>query len=130
LDWQLSSLTQAYNSFLSPLCTLEHLYICDYQKSQPRFQDDIPENTEWLEFLHQFTSIKDLKLSKKFVPLVLPALGDLTGERAAEVLPALQNIFVEKLPSTGQVKEAICKYVASRQLFGRPVAVRLRKFEW
>ena len=130
LDWQLSSLTQIYNPFLSPLRTLEHLCIWDDQELQPQFQDDIPENDEWLEFLQQFTSIKDLELSKKFVPLVLPALGDLTGERATEVLPALQNIFVEELPSSGPVQEVIDKFVASRQLSDCPVSVRQREINW
>ena len=130
LDWQLSSLTQVCNSFQSLLRTLEHLCIYGDQQLSPQLQDDILENTQWLEFLHQFTSIKDLELSKNIVPFVLPALGDLIGERATEVLPAIQNIFVVKLPSSGPVQEAIDQFVASRQLSGCPVNVRQRKIEW
>jgi len=129
LDWQLSSLMEVYSSFLSPVCTLELLRICDNQHLSPQ-QDDIPENTEWLDFLHQFTSIKDLELSRNFVPLVLPALGGLIGERATEVLPALQNIFVEELPSSGPVQEAIGQFVASRPLSGCPVTIRQREVIW
>ena len=130
LDWQPSSLTQVCNSFQPPLRTLELLRIYSGQRLSPQLQDDIPENTEWLEFLYQFTSTKDLELSKNIVPLVLPALGDLTGERATEVLPALQNIVVEELPSSGPVREAIDQFVASRQLSGCPVNVCQREIEW
>jgi len=126
LDWQLSSLMQVHNPFLSPLRPLEDL--CIYLEKYFS-QDDIPENTQWLEFLHQFTSIKDLELSRNLVPLVFPALGDLTGEEATEVLPALQNIFVAELPSSGPVQEAIVQFVASRQLSGFPVTVRQREIE-
>ena len=129
LDWQLPSLTQIFHWFPPPLHALEHLRICDAQQPSPQFQDDIPENTQWLEFLHQFTSIRDLELTKKFIPLVFPSLGDLTGERVAEVLPALQNIIVEEFPSLGPVQEAVDKFVASRRLFGCPVAVRQRETE-
>jgi hypothetical protein len=130
LDWQLPSLTQVCSSFQSPLRTLQLLRISSDQQLSPQLQDDIPENAEWLEFLHQFTSIKDLELSKNIVPLVLPALGDLTGERATGVLPTLQNIIVEELPSSGLVREAIDQFVASRQLSGCPVNVYQRGIKW
>jgi len=128
LDWQLSSLMQVYNSVLYPLLgPLERLRICD---NSSQFQDDIPDNVEWREFLHLFPTIVDLELSRKFGPLVLPALGDLTGKRATEVLYVLQNIFVEELPSSGPVREAIDQFVASRQSYTWPVTVCQRVLPW
>ena len=106
---------------------MELLHIYSDQQLSPQFRDDVPENAEWLEILNKFASIKDLELSKNIVPLLLPALGDLTGERATEVLPALQNIVAEGLPTSGPVREAIDQFVASRQLSGCPVNVYQRK---
>ena len=61
------------------------------------------------------------------VRLVAPALQELAGERAteAEVLPALQNLFLTTYDwqPPGPVKEAIEQFIATRQLYGRPVAV-------
>ena len=46
--------------------------------------------------------------------------------RTTEVLLALQNIFLEGLESPGSVQEGIAKFVAARQVAGRPIAV----FSW
>jgi hypothetical protein len=40
-----------------------------------------------------------------------------------EVLPALQNIFLEGLQPSGPVQEDLGKFVAARQLSGHPIAV-------
>jgi hypothetical protein len=122
MDWQISSLTQVYNSSLSPLPTLEYLGISEARYSQPQWQDDL-ESSQWLELLHPFTSVRNLELSKNLVRLIAPALGELDGERVAEVLPALQNIFVQGPPLVGHVQEAIEQFIAARQLSGRPITV-------
>jgi len=60
--------------------------------------------------------------SEDLVRLVAPALQELTGERATEVLPAVQN-FVLYTHSGRPVKEAIEEFIAARQLCGHPVTV-------
>jgi len=57
--------------------------------------------------------------------LVAPALQELAGERATEVLPALQNLFLRTLgrQPSGPVKEAIGQFIATRQPYGHPVTV-------
>ena len=40
-----------------------------------------------------------------------------------EVLPTLQNIFLEEPQPSGRVQEAIGKFVATRQFTSHPVAV-------
>ena len=45
------------------------------------------------------------------------------GERAIEVLPALQSLFLEELHPSGPVEEAIGKFVAARQLAGHLIIV-------
>jgi hypothetical protein len=121
-DWQISSLEQVCTSCLPPLSTTEDLYIYEQPFSQPTWQDNI-ENRQWLELLHPFSTVKDLYLSKEFAPRIVPALQELVGNRTAEVLPTLQNIFLEELQPSGPVQEGIEKFVAARQLSGSPITV-------
>jgi hypothetical protein len=122
LDWQLSALAQILNSFLSSLLTLESLQIAIYRDD---WQGEI-EVIQWRELLHLFTAVKKVTLkSKDLVQLVAPALQEISGERATEVLPALQNLFLdtEGWRPSGPVKEAIEKFIATRQFCGHPVTV-------
>jgi len=121
LDWQLSSLAQLGSSFLPPF-SLEHFGIYEDQYSQPLWQDDI-ESPQWLEILHPYTAVKDLELSRQLVRHVIPALGQLTGERLTEVLPALQTLSLPGPQPSGRVNKAIRKFTAARQLSGSPVAI-------
>jgi hypothetical protein len=123
-DWQLSSLAQVCSSFFPPalVSSLERLYACEGQHSQLRWQDDV-ENSQWLELLQPFTAVKELYLSRGFAPCIAPVLQELVGERAGEVLPALQSLFLEELHPSGPVQEAIEKFVAVRQLSSHPISV-------
>jgi hypothetical protein len=124
-DWQLSSLAQVCSSsFPQALIPMvERLYI-RRESLQLDWQDDI-ENSQWLEFFYPFTGVKDLYISSEFAPRIAPALQELVGERALEVLPALQNIFLEEPPSnsSGPVQGIIGKFVAARQLASQPIVV-------
>ena len=125
LDWQLSAVAQVLNSLSSSLPTLETLEI---SVDSGDWQGDI-EVTQWLELLHPFTSVKEMTLEgEDSVRLVAPALQELARERAAEVLPTLQTLF---LPTYGWrslvlLKEAIEQFIATRQLYGHPVAIDYR----
>ena len=123
-DWQLSSISQLYNSALSPL-SLEHLEIHNFRKD---WEDDM-ENVQWLELLHLFTSVKDLILSGKTFRLVAPALNELNGESITEVLPALQNIVLQGPQASEPDNKVIGKFIATRQLLGSPVTVQRRDGE-
>ena len=93
-----------------------------------RWQDDIEDN-QWLDVLHPFTAVKYLYLSREFASRMAPALEKLAGE----VLPSLQNLFLEGLYPSGPVQGAIGKFVAARQLAGHPIAVShwdKKKDEW
>ena len=123
LDWQVSSLEQLCSSHFPPLSTLEDLYI--YERlygEQPDWQDNI-ENTLWLELLHRFTTVKNLYLSKEFAQRIVAALQELVGGRTTEVLPTLQNIFLEEVEPGGHVQEDIGRIVAARQLSGHTITV-------
>ena len=120
-DWQLSSLAQVCGSIF--VSAIEHLYIQEDISSSP-WQDDDIEIVQWLELLHRFTAVKDLRISRKFIPRIAPTLKELVGGRVREVLPALKTLFlVETLSLTLGVQEAIDKFVAARELDGYPIAI-------
>jgi hypothetical protein len=120
-DWQLSSLSQLYNSALYPLPTLEHLEV--YNR---KYWEDDMENVQWLELLRLFPSLKDLVLSNKSLGLVAPALNELDGESVTEVLPALQNVITQGPQPSERDHKAIGKFIATRQLLGSPITVQHR----
>jgi hypothetical protein len=117
-DWQLSSLSQLYDSALSPLPTLERLQI---HNSRKYWEDDM-ENVQWLEFLQLFPSMEELVLSAKSFQLVAPALNELD----ITVLPAIQTIVIQGPQSSEPNAKAIGKFIATRQLLGRPVTIQRR----
>jgi hypothetical protein len=93
-----------------------------FGKSVPR---PIIEKVQWLELLHLFRAVKNLYLSEEFALRIVPALQELVGSRATEVLPTLQNIFLEKLEPSGPVQEGIRQFAATRQVTSDPIAVSL-----
>ena len=124
-DWQLSSIEQVCNWSLPPLFTVEALYIV-HRYSELVWKNEVIENTLWLQVLLPFTGVKDLYLSKEFAPGIATALRELVGGRITEVLPGLQNIFVEglELPTISSIfQENIEQFVAARQLSEHPIAV-------
>jgi F-box-like len=123
LDWQVSSLEQVCASHLPSLSTLEDLYIYEHLYTGKSYWQDNIENTLWLELLHRFTTVKNLYLSKEFGPRIVAALQESIGDRTTEVLPNLQNIFLEGLEPAGHVREDIGRFVAARQLSGHTITV-------
>ena len=123
-DWQISSLEQVCNSSFPPLPALEELYIYEGPFSMPEWKDNI-ENALWLELLQPFSAVKILYISRNFALRIAPALQEVVGTTAAEVLPALQIIFLEGLGESGPDQEGIVEFVTSRQLSGHPIAVSL-----
>ena len=119
LDWQISSLAQVCTSCLPFLSKLKDLYIHEHAHSKPdrkRGKDNI-DNGVWLELLHPFIATKNLHISTIIGRRIGPAL--LKG-RAAEVLPTLENIFLE---SSGRVQKGIGKFVAARRPSSHPVII-------
>lgn len=123
LDWQLSSMAQVCTSSLPPFSTLECLDIQVREGfSSPNWYQDL-EDIQWLELLRPFTALKDLYLVGNLATLVAPALQELAGEGGTEVLPVLQNIFIEELGSSTLTQEAIAQFVTARELSDHPIAV-------
>ena len=101
LDWQLSSLEQVCTSCLLFLPTLGGLYINEYTSSEPDWKDNIG-NGPWRELLRPFTAMKNLHLSEKIALRIGPALQEHVEGGTTELLPALENIFLEGLESSGR----------------------------
>ncbi|KAH9992959.1 hypothetical protein BJV77DRAFT_1001016, partial [Russula vinacea] len=111
---------QVCTSCLPPLPTLDlHIY------GNPHFQhwQGNIDNALWLRLLHPFTSVENLYLSEEIARRIVPALQELVGVNAMEVLPALQNIFLEDGQRSGPVQEGIQRVVAVRQATNYPIAV-------
>ena len=120
-DWQVSNLEQVCTSCLLCCSKLEDLYIrIRYQ--EPDWKDNI-ENGLWLELLRPFTAVKNLYITEEFATRIGPALQELVEDRTTEVLPALQNIYLEGFESSGTVEEGIRQLVAARQVTSRPITV-------
>ena len=122
LDWQVSSLEQVFTSCLPHLSTLEGLSIDASEGWRPDWNDNV-ESTLWLELLLPFTTVKNLYISEKFARRIVPALQELVEGRRIEVLPALENIFLEGPESSVPVEKGIEPFVAMREVTGHPIAV-------
>jgi hypothetical protein len=121
-DWQLSSLAQICTSFLPLLSMTESLFIYEPVDWPLDWRDGI-ENTEWLELLFPFTAVKNLYLSKKFASHIAPALQEIAGGGTTEVLPTLQNLFLEGFQPSESVQEGIERFISARQVTDHPVAI-------
>jgi hypothetical protein len=120
-DRQLLSVAQVCNSPLHPLTSAEDLYIV--HSSQNRRSVCATENALWVQLLLPFTAVKNLYLSKKFTPGIAAALQESVGGRITEVLPGLQNIFVDRLDPSGPFQKNIGQFVAERQLSDHPIVI-------
>ena len=121
LDWQVSSMEQVCTSCLPLLPTLD-LYIDGNPHYRQHWQGNV-ENALWLRLLHPFTSVKNLYLSEEIARRIVPALQELVGVRATEVLPTLENIILEEPQPSGPVQEGIQEVATVRQATNHPIAV-------
>jgi len=122
-DWQVSSIEQVCTS-LPPLSWVEDLYIEALYYIQV-WKDDAIENALWLGVLRPFITVKNLYLSEDIAPGIAAALQELVAGRITEVLPSLQNIFMEGPEPSGSFQENIGQFVVSRQLAGHPITISI-----
>jgi hypothetical protein len=121
LDLQLSFVAQAcIRSFPQALIiTVERLYIWYWPDDRP----DNVENSKWLELFRPFTAVKGLYLSRELVPCIAATLQGLAGEGVTEVLPALQEFFVEGIHPSGSDQKTFEPFIAARQFSGHTIAI-------
>jgi hypothetical protein len=51
-------------------------------------------NMQWLELFQSFAAVKNLCIDEELAPRVVRAFQELACERATEVLPAIEIIYV------------------------------------
>ena len=118
---RLSYLAQFFASCLPTLSPFKDLHII--APYDPSWEDVIDNpDPQWLDLLCLFNSVEDLHLSYRAAFRVSKILRGLPAERAAEVLPALKNIFIATLSMRPDdpVVEAISEFADAR---GHPVSV-------
>jgi hypothetical protein len=71
---------------------------------------------QWLDLLQPFTAVRSLSVQAGLSQRVALALKNVTGVGAAEVMPALELLYLENQPVT-----SVGKFIAARQKVGRPV---------
>ena len=115
IDWQVSHMAQVLSQLSPTLSIVNHLKL--YAKSEDLPLDGM-DDVEWPHLLRQFSAVKTLHVSQELAGHVALALENVTGGIFAEALPSLDLIYLE-----GQSASCIEKFVAIRQLSGRPVTV-------
>jgi len=119
-DRKVSLMTEVFSQQLGLLSHVEQLEIC-----VPSWEDnDLVINSSLLELFRLFIAVQSLYVSEKLVATVAAALKELTVERVMEVFPALCNLYLEGLRSSGSVQELINPFVASRRLSGHPIIIQ------
>jgi hypothetical protein len=83
------------------------------------------DDTQWLELFRPFTAVRTLRISLELQPLILPALQELTGDRATEMLPALDGLYLAGYQPSRFDQQAIKPFIVARQNSDHPVAVHL-----
>jgi hypothetical protein len=106
-----------------PLPTVDNLRLEVFTEDlHPDWKVDV-ENDQWLELLRPFAAVKSLYLCEESAPDIAAALQELIEGRISEVLPSLQNIFVEGLEPLGPLQENIGQFATARQLSGHPIVI-------
>ena len=121
-DLRLSYLAQFCESCLPTLFPFECLHIHVPLHHMWRYVVE-GQDTQWLELLRPFNTVKHLHLSKQVAPCIAQALRGLSARRVMDLLPALEIIFISGLEGFGPVKEAISEYSDARQCSGHTVSI-------
>ena len=131
LEWQVTSVEQVCTWCLPFLSTVEDLNVHEHSLLRllgevtvelVSWKDDV-QITPWPELLRPFITVKNLYLSKGVAPHIASALQELVGDGMTEVLPTLQNIFLEGFQPSRPAPKGIQHFVAARQATTHPVAV-------
>ena len=116
IDWQVSHIAQVLSHLSAKLSNVVHLKLkVEYGDIS---QSDGADDVEWLRLLQQFSALQTLHVSQGLARHVALALEGIEGEMVDDVLPSLNLIR-----AVGQPASSIKKFIAARQLSGRPITV-------
>jgi hypothetical protein len=116
-DWQVSHMAHVLSQFSAILSNVVLLQLRAEVEEGRELEGT--DGVEWLHLLHQFSTVRTLRVSGELAGHVALALEELTtAEMVAELLPFLDSICL-----AGQRASSIKNFVAFRQLCGRPITV-------
>ena len=117
IDWQVSHLAQVLSKFSATLSNVIYLDLSvDPHNLRLKGTDDV----EWLHLLHQFPTVQTLRVHRRqLAERIALALEDITEEMVSGVLRSLDSISL-----AGQPASSVKKFIALRQISGRPVTVK------
>ena len=125
-SFKLSVQDEGINQVLSQICgmltNVDRLFI---SSGVTEYYSEIGDDILWLQLLRPFTAVKALSVQGELSRHVAIAFKNLTGERAAEVLPALELLFLQNWPMA-----YVDEFVTVRQDVGRPVTVINKRSEF
>lgn len=122
---QLSWLAQICTQCLALLSCVHKLMLNPVYFAPPPPQD-WQDLMPWLGFLRPFNSVRILHVHELEV-LIARLLGELTGERATQVLPMLHTLVLESDQSEALLTRILKPFIDARRLLDHPVKVHWRK---
>ncbi|KAI0251490.1 hypothetical protein BJV78DRAFT_1210035, partial [Lactifluus subvellereus] len=115
VERQVRSMAQICDQCSCFLSIVEQLDFPGYIIVRESTQQVDMDDTQWLGLFRTFTALHSF---------IIPVLQELTGERATEVLPALDSLHLDTYyPSTGADQQAIELFIAARRRSGHPVTI-------
>ena len=99
LDWQILHMTHVFDQCSAVLSQVDDVFIDTYDLRPGWRADEYVEPSDWRELLLTFRAVRILRVSKQLTTHVILALEDsTTGEKAADILPALQTLYLGNQP--------------------------------
>jgi hypothetical protein len=80
------------------------------------------ESAQWLKLFEPFIAVERLSILK-LGQLVVPALGELTRERASDILPAMRGLLFRGLEANSLIKDDLRAFVSARRSSNHPISV-------
>jgi F-box-like len=120
-DWQVSSMAQLCAQLPALTSRVEQLDVRKGCISRAKWPEDM-ESAQWLELFDPFVAVERLSILK-LGQLVVPALGELTRERASDILPAMRRLLFRGLEANSLIKDDLKPFVSARRSSNHPISV-------
>jgi hypothetical protein len=121
LDWQVSSVTQIFNSLSQIFSMVENLVLQHMVHSESSEEHNEVDRTEWRNLLRPFSKVKTLETQNGLVKDLSRCLRLEEGELLLELLPELQELIYFGSSDTGDA--AFTSFIDARRNAGRPVTL-------
>jgi hypothetical protein len=120
-DWQVSSMAQLCAQLPGLTSRVEQLDVRKGCISRAKWPEDM-ESAQWMELFDPFIAVERLSILK-LGQLVVPALGELRGERATNILPAMHTLLFPGLEAKSLIKDDLKPFVFARRSSNLPISV-------